>query len=169
MQESLNHNNRTETSEKEVIAFYGDLVTINPKDVDFHGSIIESSTVLSYVKEHQDSQYFTIMYSDESRHKLFTELNEEIVDINPHTQFISINSIGEFSNYYDNGSKNMDRELHPVESVKMLSDSLFYDVKEREQPKIVEKQQPVKEHVKLSEIGYLGVNNDMDYGIKIGD
>jgi len=155
MQQSLNNYNRIEASQKEVIAFYGDMVSINPKDVDFHGSATEDSAVLSYVKEHQDNQYFTIMYSDESRSKLFTELNEKIVDINPHTQFIPINSIEEFSNYYDNGSKNVDRESHPVESVKMLAqqDALFYDVKDRE-PKI-EESKPVelkREYIKGSTI-----------------
>ena len=162
MQAHLNNNpEEQQHSDGEVISFYGDLVSINPEDVDFHLSVMESSTVLSYVNEHNESEQFTMMYAQEKR--IPEDLQKEIVSINPQTQFMQIDTIEEFANYYDNGSKEMDREVHPVESVKMLAreDVLFYDVKEREILEVKEVQ-VVKEYVKLSEVGYLGVVDELN-------
>jgi hypothetical protein len=151
MQGILNtRDTQEQPSNKEVIAFYGDLTSVNAEDVVFRGSATKESTVLSFVQSHQEDTYFTMMYTQEMQ--IPKELEKEIASINPHTQFVQINSIGEFAEYYDNGSKTMDRELYPVESVKMLSDSLFYDVKEREQPKVEKEQQVPREYLKISDI-----------------
>ena len=164
MQAQLNNNSiEQEHLEGETIAFYGDLISVNKEDVDFYGSVTKDDTVLSFVTEHQDDKHFTLMYPQESRSELFSGLHEKIININPNTQFMQISSIEEFANYYDNGSKEMDREKYPVESVKMLAeqDVLFYDVKERVDSTISEEKQPIKEYVKLSQVGYLGLGEEL--------
>ena len=109
---------------KEVIAFYGDLTSVNAEDVVFRGSATKESTVLSFVQSHQEDTYFTMMYTQEMQ--IPKELEKEIASINPHTQFVQINSIGEFAE--------------------------FYDVKEREQPKVEKEQQVPREYLKISDI-----------------
>jgi len=150
MQAPLNNNPLEEEHlNGEVIAFYGDLTSMSPNDVDFRGLAITDTTVLSYVKEHQSETLFTMMHTQED--KIGLDLQKEILTINPDTQFMRVDNLEEFTQYYDFGSKTMDRELHPVESVEMLNDVLFYDIKEREKPEVVEKQVP-KEYVKASTI-----------------
>jgi len=146
----------TEAQQGEVIAFYGDLTSINPEDVAFRGFAIEPKTVLAYVKEHKDNPHFTMMYAQEEKSKLFPDVAAQIREINPQTQFMQINSIAEFASYYDKGDREMDRELHPVESVKMLArpDTLFYDVKERAQPVAEKKQVPSREYLSIIDIGF---------------
>jgi len=152
MQAHLNNATQEQNSEGEVISFYGDLVSMSPKDADFHLAVVEGSTVLSYVKEYNESKHFTMMYAEKP---IPEDLQKDILSVNPHTQFVHIGDIEEFANYYDNGSKAMDRELHPVESVKMLAreDVLFYDVKEREIPEVEEKQ-PLREYMKPTDISF---------------
>ena len=147
----LNNAPKEQNLEGEVISFYGDLVSINPKDADFHLSSVESSTVLSYVKEHNESRYFTMMYAEKP---IPEDLQKDILSINPHTRFMHIEDIEEFANYYDNGSKEMDRELHPVESVRMLArqDVLYYDVKEREKHEVKAEAVHPREYIKATDI-----------------
>lgn len=80
----------TEEQQGEVIAFYGDLTSINPEDVAFRGSATEPETVLAYVNEHKDNPHFTMMYSSKDRGKLLSGLHTQIIEINPHTQFMQI-------------------------------------------------------------------------------
>ena len=166
MQVQLNNMTQLEKSKGETIAFFGDLVSIDPKDADVHLSVIEYDTLFSYVKEHKESNPFTMMYPN--NRGISEDLQKEILSINPHTHFMEINNIEEFTNYYDNGSKEIDRELHPVESVKMLArqDVLFYDVKEREKLEVKVEVAKPKEYIKPTDISLRESISDLQKQIR---
>ena len=100
MQNTLKHTQQLEANDGEVIAFYGDLTSINPEDVDFKGTIIKHNTVLAYVNEHKNNPHFTMMYPQANKSELFSGIAEQIREINPHTQFMQINSIEDFAHYW---------------------------------------------------------------------
>ena len=154
MQNTTNINS-SQQSEPESILFYGEFASIS-SDTQMKGGAINSSLLLDAVKEHQNDTYLTVM--DTNYISLSTELKKEVLEINPNTQFIQVKNLEEFTNYYDRG---MDREVHPVESVTTIDSVMFYDTIEKEQPEVKTEATKPKEYVKLSEVGYLGVTNEL--------
>jgi len=154
MQNTFNHHT-TQKSEGETILFYGEFASISP-DTQMKGGAIDSSLLLDAVKEHKDDRYLTVMDTDYI--SLNSELKQEVAKINPNTQFIQVNTLEEFVEYYDKG---MDREVHPIENVITIDSVMFYDAIEKKQPEVQEKVTKPKEYIKATDISSNEILNDL--------
>jgi len=150
-----NSNTPPTQNEGEHILFYGEFASISA-DTQMKGGAIDSSLLLKAVEEHRDDTYLTVMDTDYI--SLNTELKQEVTEINPHTQFVQVHNLGEFTEYYDRG---MDRELHPVESVTTIESVMFYDTIEKEQPKVKTEVEEPREYIKATEISSNEMMNDL--------
>jgi len=140
----------TETN-GEVIGFYGDVVTFS-EDAKHHYTAVNNEVLRDFMNENATQEHLMIMYPQIFA-SIVEDMKEEIISINPQTAFKQIGSMGEFMTYVETGSHEIDRELHPVESIQMLNTDIYYNVIQRENPKVEEVVKEVpKEYVKANTI-----------------
>jgi len=151
-----NTTNSSHQSEGESILFYGKFASIS-LDTHMRGGAIDSSLLLHAVEEHKDDTSLTVMDTDYI--SLSTELKNEVIEINPNTQFIQVTTLREFTEYYDRG---MDRELHPVESVTTIDSVMFYDTLEKEQPEVKVEVEKPREYLKATELSSNEMMKDLN-------
>ena len=148
----------------EVIGFYGDMIAFS-EDAKHYATVTDGDELISFVTEHKDQNELMIMYPAIAKNDM-PQMQDKILNINPHTDFKQIDSMAEFVDYLNTGSHEIDRELHPVQEIEMINTRVLYKVLEREVPEVKEPTAIVEPrvYIKASDIGneLMDLNKEMD-------
>jgi len=152
MQNNLSNTDNSQVN-GEVIGFYGDMIAFS-EDAKHYATVTDGDELISFVTEHKDQNELMIMYPAIAQNDM-PQIQDKILQINPHTDFKQIDSMAEFVDYINTGSHEIDRELHPVQEIEMINTQVLYDVLEREVPEVKEPTAIVEPrvYIKASDIG----------------